>query len=350
MDDFIKDTKHRSHQLEDIERKFLCTQLPTFIDYRQVYPFIANDLASIEFRAPGVLHDFATMRCVEPHTLQALVGKSTLPKDESNMPPLLAAYIAHVKPPVGSEILSFFLHGQRYKNLSDHVSELTENATERKRIHSAIQSFQIPPHISMKDIVPSIGMMMQSIEINAREEQPEPVAEKMVPISRDDDLSDEETDISLHIPGATPFVEKDHWENPIIAQFKIDAGLSTRFSTEKTIKQVLVGSCAPHLIDLVELGKFQTSVPIADSINAHTIDTFPLTYIDHLSDATIADICAMPEAQALYRGLSVKPRDSREWVKTLLLQYHPTLGKFVQTTKNYKKDERLSANVVKKIL
>ncbi len=162
MDDFIKGTRHRSHQLEDIERKFLCTQLPTFLDYRQVYSFISDDLASIEFRAPGVLRDFANVRCTEPETLQKLVGNATIPKDE--IPPLIAAYIDHVNPPKGKEVLSFFLHGQRHRNLSDHVSLLTNDVNERKRIHNAIQSFVVPQHMSMKDIVPSIGNMLRTLE------------------------------------------------------------------------------------------------------------------------------------------------------------------------------------------
>ena len=349
MDDFIKETKHRQHQLEDIERKFLCTQLPTFLDYRQVFPFVADDLSSIEFRAPGVLLDYASVKYIEPETLQTLVGKTTL---QPEVPMLVSAYIAHVNPPKGKEVLSFFLHGQRRKNLSDHVNLLTADENEHKRIHDAIQSFQVPPHMSMKDIVPSIGNMMRDLSIDKREEEPEPVAEKMAPIECHNDDSDEheEDQVALHIPAATLFVEQDHWENPVLKQFKIDAGLSTRFSSEKTIKQVLVGTCAPHLIDLLELGKFQTEVPVSASLAAHTIDTFPISYIDHVSDASIAEICATPEAQTLYRALQVKPKDSREWVKTLILQYHPALGKFIQTTKNYKRGEQLNPAIVKKLL
>ncbi len=351
MDEFIKDTKHRPHQLEDIERKFLCLQLPTFLDYRQVYPFVGDDLASIEFRAPGVLMDYANVRCIEPATLQKLVGNTTMPTE---VPPLLASYVTHVNPPKGKEVLSFFLHGQRRKNLVDHVNLLTTDDNERKRIHGAIQSFQVPEHLSMKDIVPSIGSMLRELAVDKREEAPLPLAEKIAPIARhaasDDDADEEERDISLHIPVATPFVEQDHWDNPVLKQFKLDAGLSTRFSSEKTIKQVLVGTCAPHLIDLLDLGKSQTEVPVSASLPMHTIDTFPLSYIDHVRDATIADICATPEAQSLYRGLQVKPKDSREWVKTLLVQYHPTLGKFVQTSKSYKKDGQLNAEIVKKLL
>ncbi len=177
------------------------------------------------------------------------------------------------------------------------------------------------------------------------------MAEKIAPIEQHEEEQDDvEDDISLHIPAATPFKEQDHWENPVLKQFKIDAGLSTRFSSEKTIKQVLVGTCAPHLVDLLELGKYQTEVPVSATLPAHSIDTFPLSYIDHVSDAVIAEICATSEAQSLYRGLLVKPKDSREWVKTLLVQYHPSLGKFVQTTKNYKREQQLSANVIKRLL
>ena len=349
MDDFIRETKHRPYQLDDIERKFLCTQLPTFLDYRQVIPFVSDDLASIEFRAPGILHDYAAVKCIEPDTLQQLVGNSPLPSAEAT-PPLLAAYIEHVKPPKGKEVLSFFLHGQRRRNLSDHVNALTSDEAERKRIYSAIQSFQVPPHMSMKDIVPSIGNMVQTLEITKRGEAPEPIARKTAPAAVIDEDEEDEKDIALHIPEAKPFSEQEHWENPVLKQFKIDAGLSTRFSSEKTIKQVLVGTCAPHLVDLLDLGKFQTAVPVGESLDLHTIETFPLSYIDHLSNAKIAEICATPEAQSLYRGLLVKPKDGREWVKTLLLQYHPSIGRYVQTFKNYKKEPQLSAEIVKKIL
>lgn len=347
MDQFAKDTRTRSHQLEDIERKFLCLQLPTFLDYRQVYPFISDDLASIEFRAPGILHEYATVRCIDPKTLQDLVNCSTLPQE---LPPLLASYINHVNPPKGKELHAFFLHGQKRRNLSDHIDLLTNDESERKRIHQAIQTYQVPPHLNMKDIVPSIGTMLRELTIEKQPEAPEPVAEKVAPIGKKEEEVEEDDDISLSIPPATPFVEQDHWTNPILEQFKINAGLSTRFSSEKTIKQVLVGACAPHLIDLLELGKYQTNVPVEETIGMHTIETFPLSYIDHVSDAVISEICAMPEAQSLYKGLLVKPKDSREWVKTLIVQYHPSLGKFVQTAKNYKRAPLLNADVVKKIL
>ena len=351
MDQFIKDTKHRPHQLEGIEQKFLCTQVPTFIDFRHIYPFVSTDLSAVEFKAPNVLYDYAAVKHIEPETLRNLLIGATLPSAglHAGLPPLIKDFVEEVKPPKGYEILAFFLQAQKRKNLSDHIDALVTDTDERQRLFNAIQNYQVPKDMDMKDIVPSIGNFIASLNLVKHEIEEEPIRRHVPPPPEEEEEEEEERDISLPVPDPSPFCEQDHWENPILKQFKIDAGLSTRFSSEKTIKQVLVGTCAPHMADQVELGKFQSSIPAMDSAS-HDIENFPVSYIDSLPNSTISEIVATPEARELYNGLINKPKTSRELVKTLIIQHHPHLGKFVQVSKNYKKADRLNEGIVKKLI
>lgn len=326
MNSFAKETRHREHQLDEVPLKFICTQLPSFIDYKHVYPFIANDMESINFRAPGVLDTYANMRLFNPKLLSDLINSPDNLKVAQNVP-LFKDFIEKVKPPKGKELSAFFSHR---KNLSDHVDALTEDFDERKRLFEAIKTYQVPKHMDMRQAVISIGTMLNEWEILGGEApqdfpQEEEEEENLM------ESSDESPEINLPINDPSHLNDEDYWENPVLKAFKIDAGLSTRFSTDKTVKQILIRSCAPNMVDHLELGKHQKDVPAVREVS---FEHFPTSYIDHLPTETISKM--VPYCDSLYHGLTVKPVEGRELVKTYLTIHNPELSKFVQVSKNFK--------------
>lgn len=340
MELFCKETRHRAHEIDEAPRKFICTQLPSFVDYALVFPFISNDLESINFRAPGILDSYANMRHVSPKLLGELISHPENLKKALKVP-VFNDFVAKVQPPVGKELLAFF--APKKKNLLEHVESLTSNTDEQKRLFNVIQSYQIPSNLDMKQVITSLGNFLADMiigeheEEEIEEEEPEKVEEEV----------ELEKEIKLPIKDSTPMNETDYWENPVLKAFKIDAGLSTRFSSEKTVKQVLVSSCAPHMNEHLELGKTQTEIP---NVSIESIEHFPLSYFDHLPSETIGKIVSMDQCQELYHGLSVKPAEGRELVKTLFTLHHPELCKFVQTFKNFKKNDKIDNQIISLIL
>lgn len=342
MDSFCRDTRHKERDFSEAPVKFLCTQLPSFIDYSHVFPFVSDDLEAINFRAPGILDSYANVRQVSPKLLGELVSSPDNLKKAQNVP-IFKDYIEKINPPKGKEVQSFFVHGQKKKNLTEHIEALTSNVDEQKRLFKSIHEYQVPKTMDMSQVVISVGDFLNSLTIGEHNEE-----EVEDEIEVEDEYEDEvNREIKLPVKPQTAFDETDHWENPVLKAFKIEAGLSTRFSSEKTIKQVLVSSCAPHMNQHLELGKNQTEIP---SVQVSSIEHFPLSYIDHLPNETIESIVATSQCQDLYHGLLVKPADGRELVKTLLTVYHPDLCKVVQVSKNYEKPEKIDNSIISSLL
>lgn len=340
MELFCKETRQRSHEIEDAPRKFICTQLPSFIDYSLVFPFISNDLESINFRAPGILDSYANVRHVSPKLLGELISHPENLKKALKVP-VFNDFTNKVQPPAGKELMAFF--APKRKNLLEHVEALTNNIDEQKRLYNVIQSYQIPSNIDMKQVIISVGNFLADLHIGEHEEE-EIGEEEPQKVEEEIEL---EKEIKLPIKDSTVMNEMDYWENPVLKAFKIDAGLSTRFSSEKTVKQILVNSCAPYMNQHLELGKTQTEIP---NVSVESIEHFPLSYFDHLPSETIGKIVSMDQCQELYHGLSVKPTEGRELVKTLFTLHHPELCKFVQTFKNFKKAPQIDNKIISLIL
>lgn len=351
MDEFARNTKHRSRQLETDEdmslivKKFLCTQVPTFVDYKTIYPFVANDLESINFRAPGVLSDYCNQRSIDPILLQNILNNSEENLANANKMPIFNDYVERVGPPKGKEILAFFLHGQRKKNLESHINVMVDDFDERSRLYNEINNYSVPEHLNQRDIIQSLGSFMDEFKSNIYVSLEEKIESKAKENEKDYDEEVHAKKIQLSTPTQLEWNEQDHWENPVLKAFKIDAGLSTKFSCEKAYKQLLVSSCAPNHIELVShlKGKYQNNIP---RVNAD----IPIEYVDYISSDNIESIVQSEEAQNIYHGLTVKPKDNRELVKSLLLMNHPESVKFIQVSKKYNPDEKLSLETIKLLI
>ena len=316
MNTFPFETRHRDHQMvtfEDtnhIALKFLTTQLPKFMDWERVYPFIANDLEAIKFRAPGILADFANFREVSPEELQSLLESAKETKI-----PIINDYCEKVKPPKGKEVLAFFIHGQCKKNLASHVEALTDDVKERQRLIKAIREY-VPPEPLREGMTSNVGLFLSNLKVNA------PIIIQEEEAEEDEEEEEEEDNVGddlviLSTPDAKEWKEEEHWENPILAAFKADAGLSTQFSCSKAAKQILVKNCgsSSSVNDRSIMGKFQSEIPAADFHEEHYP---PFHLVDSLPSETVEEIIKHPSAQRAYHSLLHKPKDNREWIKAMI--------------------------------
>lgn len=316
MQTFPFETRHRNHQLETFEdqelvtRKFLATQVPKFCDWKQIYPFIADDLSSIEFRAPGVLQQFAEYREVEPKELRELLANAQKPDNVS----VFTDYCQKVQPPKDKEVLAFFLHGQIKKNLAQHVQEsLSSDTAEQQRLIKAIRNYE-PEEPLKADMIAEVGAFVASLALQAPvimeevEEEQENVA--------CEECDEDERLVVLMTPDKKEWNETEHWENPILKAFKVDAGLATQFSSAKVAKQILLKNCtADAPIGRQLMGKFQQIVPDADF---HDAQYPPFALVDALDNDKVEAIVRHPSAQEVYHALLYKPQDNREWIKAMI--------------------------------
>ena len=350
MDAFIQDTKHKPHQLETDEdvihvaRKFLATQIPKFVKVTQVYPRVSDDMTSIEFRAPGVLEATANQRVIDPIELESLVSHPDNLSLAKECIPNFAEYVQWVRPPVGKEVVSYFWHGQKGKDLQSHANDCTNR----------VNSYTLDGKYKPADIALGLGEFIRSMTIgNPQKRTVEPIehhSQKHKEQEADEYDEEYRRDVDLPIGPGSALNETDHWENPVLKAFKINADLSTRFSAEKTVKQYWIASCAPHAVDRAThlRGKHQEHIPV--DCEQCNFEHFPLSNVDHLPEQTIRAIVSTPEAQNLYHALLVKPKDGRELTKSLLLSFHPTLGQLVRVSKNYKAPDHMPDAIVDRLI
>jgi len=122
--------------------------------------------------------------------------------------------------------------------------------------------------------------------------------------------------VVLMTPEKKEWDETEHWENPILKAFKIEAGLATQFSSAKATKQILTKNCtAGESIGRHLMGKFQQVIPDADFQEEHYP---PFALVDALEDDKVEAIVKHSSAQQVYHALLHKPQDNREWIKTMI--------------------------------
>lgn len=310
METFARDTRHRPRQLESDEdvnrlvRKFLCTQVPTFVDWKLVYPFVSDDLESINFRAPNVLENYASLKTIEPKELQELLGRNNLKL--AKKVPIFVDYCEFVQPPIGKEVLTFFLHGQSKKNLMDHVTALgVDNPQEMCR---RIKAYQVPLILQGPEMIASLGLFLAEIAVD-----PPGVVVDMDKTEEDDpqeeDEDEEDEPVELPIEEPKEWKEEEHWENPILKAFKIEAGLSTQFSCKNVYKQMICAAAnypAPSHI----MGKFQSEIPKHDGT--------PDALVDCLSSETVRQVTNHPECRAAYWQMKDRPTEARTLLKKII--------------------------------
>lgn len=332
MESFPFATKHREYELsepEDIARKYLVTQLPKFVDWKAVYHHVSNDFKPIEYRAPGVLQNYADYQQIDPQYLADVVSDPKNLKEAKKIP-VFNDFVEKVNPPEGREVYCFFLHGQKNKtNIMEHIKFLSDETFEQRRLYNAITSYVVPKICQTPVLTEQIGKFIRNFSFNipnlAFVENHEENQENEEP---QDEPEEEpvEKPIVLDESVGTPYEEKLHWENPILKQFGIAAQVPKTYPRLELMKQVIVATCAPSQISLLKLGRHQLEVP-DPAVESHTIADFPTNYVDFLPNDRVNAIVAHPSQQQVLRKMVEKPKSGRDWVKNIILEAHPTLGK-----------------------
>lgn len=307
MQSFVDDARYRIRDTDDekaVVLKFLCTQLP---HWDLVYPYIADDLESVQFRAPGVLNNYARYKQIEPKVLDELIRPI-----ES---PLIDHFAETVNFPLPEKkAYGFFLVGQKNKNLEQHLEHLLpgdEHFAERKRLFKAIQGFDLPSDTNViEQLADTVRMVSSDILIQDTIEESEPVkVEKEEVINRKITLPDAPAPCDLS-------------DNPSIVQFKQLAGLASHFPTIKVVNQILAKSI--HADELVEsqLGKFQTEIP---NLQVEDLKELVKVYPSEKLQSAIDT----PEMEEFYHSLreSDKPKDKLSCVQMFLSE--PIIKKLI---------------------
>ena len=318
MQEFIQETKHRDHQVETdddlkhVAKKFLCTQIPKFVPWQDVYPFVADDMNSIHHRAPHSLSNYAEFKHIDPTFLASLLNGVSIPKVESTM---FKHYTNAIKPPPEKELLSFFAHGQLQKNIHSHVEHLTDDIVEQKRLIKAIREY-VPLQLDRREMAIDVGNFLCALDVNIgqleteeRSQTPPPPTESLPKVDEDPVLT--------HV-NAKQWEEEPSWRNDILNSFKINHGLPAHFSSQKVSKQILLAERCPSKEMLKPLmGKFQDKIDLTTITEKTGLINI---VVDHLPDDNVKKICETQQAKTFYKSLKIdqRPTANRDLIRLML--------------------------------
>jgi hypothetical protein len=315
---FPKDTRHKDHQLitdddlQHVNRKFLCTQLPKYISWELVYPFISNDLSSIEFRSPGVMNRYANYVHIPSDDFSFLDSPENLKLAQQMIPDVLNHFLEYVQPPTGSELHAFFTQAQQNKNIWDHINEMSQDKQERNRLYKAIQTYQGPPKVMIS--VEKMGQFLNKIECNVckkGKKRQQPTEVKEVLIEKKELPPKKEYKHVDSLEWSQQENEVPSWRNAVLNAFKVANHLPTHFSSQKAMKQLLFSKYVPKEKLKHLMGKYQTDIN-NNSGNPEEV----LQIVDYYPQEVIAEIMEQPLAQKYYR--MNQPENTRECVKQMI--------------------------------
>lgn len=317
MQEFIRETKHRDHQVETEEdikhvaKKLLATQIPKFVPWQDVYPFVSDDMSSIDHRAPHVLENYAEYKHVDPVFLAGLLEGVRVPTQSK----IFQHYTNTIHPPPGKELIAFFAHGQLQKDLQGHVEHMTGDACEQKRLVKAIREYT-PLPINREDAAIDIGNFLSELDLNTTVGQmdeerhsPPPSSQQEIP------PKGEEEPVLTHVD-AKPWEEEASWRNDILNTFKINHGLPAHFSSQKVAKQILLAERTEHSLNPL-MGKFQAKI---DTTNLPNKEGLVDIVADHLPDENVKKICETQQAKTFYKSLKIdqRPTTNRDLIRLIL--------------------------------
>jgi hypothetical protein len=283
--DFAQQTKHRNINDCDLRMKMLATQIP---EVRQVYPYIANDWNSIEFRAPGVLESYK----MPPKELERLLGNCTSDS------PLLKHFAEQVEAPKGKELVTFFarkypenalhLDGPVYHNLKKHTERY-----DPEELAQLIQSIQWVGSDGTKE-------SEEPEEEEEEEEEKEPVKSMVTAVPQ------------LPIRECKEWVDSEHRLHPAIVKHRMEADLPGRFPSDKIAKQIVFQHMGQDVLPY--MGKQQIHLP-ATPVDESIVKVV----VDHLiPKEDIESMISTPEAKKLY--CSLRPSDGRDLAIAMILK------------------------------
>jgi hypothetical protein len=336
---FAADTKHKLHLESEsdtvlLAKKFLATQAP-IVPYNMVYPYVSNDATRIEFRAPKQLQRYAEGIHLKPGLLSALL--------ESNVyvPGVYAIvddYCAAVRPPAGKELVTFFLHGQREKNLHELIASELGGTELDPMLYTRIRAYKPDEAMIEPEIAREIGFLICGLkfpQIEFREVRvPVPVTPPPPPPSEGEGVEQQEPDSDSKLPTGdaveyTDAHERELRNNPVMQTFKRESKLSNQYPSIKAAKQIML-SIADKSMDQSHLqplfGKKQTNAPyvtIAAELDWNAVKSI----VNHFDAASIEKIRDTPTVATFEATYKHNCTDARALIKEVLQAHSPFAGK-----------------------
>lgn len=315
---FASDTRHKQHLEPDttlLIKKFLATQAPIVDDFTKVYPFVADDMSRIEFRAPNQLQRYNTGILLEKGLLDNILQSATVNVDDKEST-IFKDFCNVVNPKKGLELLSFFLHGQRNKNLASLVPS--------NELFGAIRDYKPPIELSENAIASEIGLLISGLQFdNPDWEYQEIDCDYTKEDEKEKGFEDEEMDDDFipEIEDPVAFTkehEKALRNNPVMIAFKKDNKISHQYPSVKVAKQIILSNVYPlgsHLTPI--MGRNQS----IDTFKKHPITDDILSIVDHIDSETIKRILQTPQARLYIQACNVS-NPSRQTVKDLLSTHY----------------------------
>lgn len=281
LQSFAQGTCHREYELENvgqIARKFLAIQAPIVDDWKTVYPYVCNDLARVTFRslANQSPDHWNAEKAVPLEVYRYLAPTESVLK--RGAPHAYTDYTRHLDQlPIGQLPKEdyptlFLMHGARKKNLRALLGEMYPERSDREleTLNLHICNYRTHQHDTPLHLASEIGtvlanMPMPQIDefgqvylISTADAEPNYSATPTVTKGVVGDV--------ILAPSTSTVASEKHMErlshNPILAEYRKNAGIASHFSTEKQMKQVLASLLDPDAtignVNASIVGKRQT--------------------------------------------------------------------------------------------
>lgn len=327
---FARDTKHKSFEDDPVHalKKMLVTQSPV-CDWKTVYPFVANDMQRIEFRAPNQLQNYADHKYLQPGFLKAVLSANNeLWRDHA----VTQDFVEQVAPPAGSELVTFFLQGQKAKNMHQLLDVDVENAASS--LADKICAYTPNPRLDSRECAREIGVLINSLSFPFIVYQQLDLVNCSLHKGEEEEEEEEKKEVkSVYLQDSPPVEwtaehERDLRQNPVMQAFKKNTNLANQYPSQKVAKQILLSAVAtPDTIYKTIapiLGKRQpieSVIAAKPGVDVFSEETWPKLQkvVDSLSPESIDAIVDTKQAQDYY-NLTKKMghRDKRSFVKSLL--------------------------------
>lgn len=308
---FAKAIKERPRYLEtkadidELRKKLLVSQLR---DMDTVYPFVGDDLKTIEFRAPGTLKAYRA----SPQYLQEVCQEAQF--DRSNQS-VLDDFADVVKPPKGQELFAYLAHMAKNTDICAHLFNTVEDVEERKRLTKDLQTYASNHPEQLKQL----GDLMHSLKWPQRDDVVDmdldgcrQVAQELQHVQKVSQDVNGRRQLVLECSDPIPSdeVEQAWRESPNMKQFKLQNGIGGLFSTRKTaVQRVLNQHDVQHP---ATLGKRQDAVQDDEFLpELYQVCAF-------LPTDSIHAMVATPELQEFYLACLERPTNGRQLVQQYL--------------------------------
>lgn len=306
LSQFAKAIRERPRYLEtkqdidDLRKKLMVSQLR---DMAAVYPFVGDDMKTIDFRSPGTLKAYRA----NPEYLQQVCQEAQF--DRSNQS-VLDDFVEVVQPPKGQELFSYLAHMAKNTDICTHLFNTVEDVEERKRLTKALQEYSSNHPEQLKQL----GELMHSLAWPERDDvvdmevDYQKVAQELrevAPIVATSIKTLECSDAADHTEQEQQWRDADHMK-----QFKIQNGIGGLFSTRKTAVQRVLNQ--HNVQDPLVMGKHQ------DSVQDDAFDPSLYQVCAYLPVESVQDAVATPELQEFYLACLDRPTDGRQLVQQFL--------------------------------